>query len=119
MLGERVAQLPPSARADGRGPRDEALALDDVEHGDGRRARRVVAGEREEHEPAAGERRGDVVAGGHRAERHVAAAEALAADDDVGLEREVLVAEVQPGAAEAGHHLVGDEQDVVAPADAR
>ena len=56
---------------------------------------------------------------GDRADRHVAAAEALAADDDVGLEREVLVPQRRPGAAEAGHHLVGDEQDVVAAAHAR
>ena len=39
--------------------------------------------------------------------------EALATHDDVGYEREVLVTEVEAGAAVAGHHFVGDEQDVV------
>ena len=58
-----------------------------------------------------------VVGGRDHADRHVAAAEALAAVDDVGLDREVLVAPAGAGAAEPGHHLVGDEQDVVAPAD--
>ena len=59
----------------------------------------------------------DLVGRRDHAHRHVAAAEALAAVDDVGREREVLVAPRRAGAPEPGHHLVGDQQDVVAPAD--
>ena len=88
-----------------------------VEHGRRAGAHRVAAGEREEHEAAAAQRLDDLVGRGDHADRDVAAAEALAAVDDVGLDRQVLVAPAPAGAPEAGHHLVGDEQDVVATAD--
>ena len=102
-----------------RGALDEVLALEDLEHRGRAGAHRVAAGEREEHEAAAAQRVDDRVGRRHHAHRHVAAAEALAAVDHVGREREVLVAPHQPGAAEPGHHLVGDQQDVVAPAHVR
>ena len=47
------------------------------------------------------------------AERDVAAGDALGELHDVGLDAVVLEAEPAPGAAEAGDHLVGDQQHVV------
>ena len=97
-------------------PLDQLLSLEDVEHGQCSRARGVAAGEGEVHEPAVAEHFGHLFRGGHRADGHVAPTQPLAAHDHIGLEREVLMTPCEAGAAVAGHHLVGDEQDVVLPA---
>ena len=54
---------------------------------------------------------------GHEAERPVAGGRALRRDEDVGAHAPVVEPEPAAGPAEAGHHLVGDEQDPVGPAD--
>ena len=69
----------------------------------------------EEHHAATdrGDRGDHLVGGVNPAEGRVAAGEALAADHDVWHDAPVVHAELSPGPAEAGHHLVGDEQDAV------
>ena len=52
-----------------------------------------------------------------RAERHVAGVDPLRDGDDVGHDVPVLAGEPLAGAAEAGHHLVEDQQDAVAVAE--
>ena len=116
MVGERGAQPIAEHRSHRCSARHQLLAAHDLEHLRARRARRVVAGEREVHEAAALQHIHHLVARGDGTERHVPTAQPLAAHDDVGLEGEVLVAEVATRAAVTGHHLVGDEQHVVLPA---
>src|SRR6266545_5597338 len=58
------------------------------------------------------------LAGGHgQAERPVAGGGALGERKDVGPHAPVVAGEPAPGAAEAGHDLVGDQQHAVAAAD--
>ena len=59
----------------------------------------------------------DLAARDHRAERHVARVDPLRDAEDVGHDVPVLAREPPAGAAEAGHHLVEDQQDPVAVAD--
>ena len=59
----------------------------------------------------------DLAARDHRAERHVARVDPLRDAEDVGHDVPVLAREPLAGAAEAGHHLVEDQQDAVAVAD--
>ena len=59
----------------------------------------------------------DLAAGDHRAERHVARVDPLRDGDDVRDDVPVLAGEPAARAAEAGHHLVEDQQDPVAVAD--
>ena len=59
----------------------------------------------------------DLAARDHRAERDVARVDPLRDGDDVRDDVPVLAREPPPGAAEAGHHLVEDQQDPVAVAD--
>ena len=66
---------------------------------------------------AVGERRGDLLADRHTAERHIARCDALGEGHQVGHHVEVVDGEPLAGPAEAGHHLVGDEHDAVAVAD--
>src|SRR6185436_4704214 len=60
---------------------------------------------------------GDEAAGDDGAQGRVAARQALADDDQVGDDAPVIDGEVPAGAADAGHHLVGDQKDVVPGAD--
>ena len=64
------------------------------------------------------ERRAHPAADDDRAERDVAGADPLRAGDQVGREAVALAAEPAAEPAEAGDHLVGDEQDVALAADA-
>src|SRR6185369_16896237 len=57
------------------------------------------------------------VAHPERAELDVGAREALGHRDEVGLDAPVVDGEPLPGPPEAGHDLVGDEQDAVPVAD--
>ena len=95
--------------------RHEVFLLQDRESRYACRASRRVGRVGEEHHAATdrGDRGDHLVRGVHPAEGRVAAGEALAADHDVGNDAPVVHAELSPGPAEAGHHLVGDEQDVV------
>ena len=61
---------------------------------------------------------GDAVADQHAAERQVAAVDALGEGHEIGLDAVVLRAEPLAEPAEAGDHLVGDQQDAVLVADA-
>ena len=58
-----------------------------------------------------------VPADDHRAERDVTGVDPLRDGDDVGDDVPVLAGEPAAGAAEAGHHLVEDQQDAVPVAD--
>jgi hypothetical protein len=97
---------------------DDALLLEDVDGGRGRRAGERVA---RVGEPAGdrgvGERVGDAPADDHAAERHVARVHALGEADEVGRDVPVLHGEPLAAPTEAGHHLVGDDHDAVAVAD--
>ncbi len=55
----------------------------------------------------------DLVAHDHAGERRIGAGEALGDGDEVGLEAVVVGAEHRAQTSEAGHHLVGDQHDVV------
>ena len=63
------------------------------------------------------ERLGDLRPHAHRAELDVGRGEALGHRDEVGHDAPVVDGEPPAGAAEAGHHLVGDQQDAVPVAD--
>ena len=97
---------------------DDALLLEGLDRRDGRSARERMA---RVGEPAGEELRADELldrgADGHRAERHVARVDALGHRDDVRDDVPVVDREPLAGAAEAGHHLVGDQQDPVPVAD--
>ena len=56
----------------------------------------------------------DLLAGQRRGERQVAAGDALAETEQVGLDALVLDGEHAPGAAEAGRDLIADQQRAVA-----
>ena len=97
---------------------DQALALDHVEVRERRRAGRRVTGVGEAvREIAAGlDRRGDLVAHDGGAERQVTARDALRHRHQIRIEIPETRREPGAEAAEAGDHLVGDEQDLVAAA---
>jgi hypothetical protein len=78
-----------------------------------------VGGEGVEHHVLATlrERRDHLLARIDTADRRVAGSEPLPADEQVGHDAKVVYREAAPGAAESRHHLVGDEQHAVAPAD--
>ncbi len=59
----------------------------------------------------------DLAARDHRGDGHVAAAERLADEHEVGIEAPVLEREPPAGAAESGLDLVDDEQRAVATAE--
>ena len=59
----------------------------------------------------------DVVIGSHSGQRHYAAAQSLAQDEDVGLHGFVLHGEHIAGAGKTGLDFVGHEQDIVLGAD--
>src|SRR5581483_11247758 len=67
--------------------------------------------------PLALEHLDDLVPGDHRPKWGVAAADALRGRDQVRHHTPVVDPEGAPGAAEAGHYLVGNEQHLVAVAD--
>ena len=93
----------------------EALVVDHVEHGERRGLRDRVADEGAAD--AAGDGRvHDLGAAEHARERQ-AVRDRLRDADQVGLDARVLDREEAAGAAEAGLHLVGDEDDAVAVAD--
>ena len=107
-------------RLEVRDVRRDALALPGVQHGHPGRHRHRVAAEREdvlEARPGRLERLADAVADRDRAQRRVAAADALAHREDVGHHAPVVDREVLAGASEPGDHLVHDEQHAVAVAD--
>ena len=91
---------------------DQALGVDDVEHRVRRRARERVAAERRRVRHRAArlhrEARRRLLAARDRADRD-AAAEALRERHHVGRDVVVLVAEPPAGAADAGLHLVEDQ----------
>ena len=94
----------------------QALAQQQVERGDAdRRGERVAA---EGAAVVAGmEDRHDLLAGEEGADRQQAAAERLAEHQAVGADAFVVAGEQRAGAAEAGLHLVADQQDAAPGAD--
>ena len=62
---------------------------------------------------ALSDRISDGPTGEHPAKGRVPAGETFAGDQNVRGEVPVLVAELPAGAAEAGHHLIHDQQDAV------
>jgi hypothetical protein len=60
---------------------------------------------------------GDVLPEDHRRQRDIARVDALGDDEDVRHDVPVLAGEPFAGAAEAGDHLVADEENSVAVAD--
>ena len=94
----------------------QAFLLDDLQGGDGdlggdgvaAEGGTVLAGLDVEH---------DVVVGQHGADRHHAATEGLAQNDDVGTHTLVVAGQHLAGAGNAALHLVGHEQNVVFLAD--
>ena len=93
---------------------DDSLLLERLDRGDGRGTGERVAGVGEPagEEPAA-HLLPDRLRDDHRAERHVAGVDPLRDGEDVRHDVPVLAREPLAGAAEAGHHLVADEQDPV------
>ena len=108
-------------RADARGVLDQAVALDDAQRRQAGRHRQAIAPVRRLVHVAALERADrpvvDLATGDHGGHGHVAAAQRLADEDDVGLEAPVLQREPPAGAPEPGLDLVEDEQGAVAPAE--
>ena len=89
--------------------------------GDGRHRGRAGQGVSGVGEPAGvgavGEGVVDRVTDRHAPEGHVARGDALGEGQQIRHNIEIVDTEPLPGAAEAGHHLVGDEDDAVAVAD--
>src|SRR5262245_40551726 len=114
MLVLQPAQVLAEDRAHLRGVLDDALLLERLDRGDRGRARERMAG--------VGEAAGEVLvarpvrdrlADDHRAEWDVARVDPLRDAEDVGDDVPVLDAEPLARPAEAGHHLVGDQEDSV------
>ena len=100
--------------ADPGGVGDHALVLHRVDRRDRGRARERMPGVRQTSGIGhLGEGVVDGIVHDDAAERDVPGVDALGEGDDVGDDVEVLEGEPPAGAAEAGHHLVGDEDDVV------
>ena len=93
---------------------DDALLLEGLDRGDAGRARERMAAVRQaaREVPRARPLR-DRLAHDHRAERDVARVDALGDRQDVRHDVPVVDREPLAGAAEAGHHLVADQQDPV------
>src|SRR5581483_360349 len=106
-----LGHAPADPLADVRGPRDETLLLDHVEHRQGGRLGHGVADERPAH---GGVGRGvhDLGAAEYARERQ-AGGDRLRDRDQVRLHAVVLDREQLPRAAEARLHLVDDEHDPV------
>ncbi len=117
QLEQAVAQ----EGADPRGALDEPVALDDPHRREAGRHRQAVAPVGRLVHVAALERADgalvDVARRDHRGDGHVAAAERLADEHEVGFERPVLEREPLARAPEPGLDLVGDEQRAVAAAE--
>ena len=79
--------------------------------------RRMRVGEPVDEPAGSGDRVVERARGGREPERPVAGRGALRGDDDVRPDAPVVEAEPGPGPPEAGHHLVGDQEHAVAPAD--
>ena len=93
---------------------DDALLLEDVDAGHGRRARqRVSAVGEATGELTLAERVGDALADDHATERQIARVHALGEADEVGGDVPVLDGEPLAATTESRHHLVGDEHDAV------
>ena len=93
---------------------DDPVVLHGADRGDRGRAGQRVAGVGEPAGVGAvGEGRGDRLAHRDPAERDVAGVDALGEGQQVGHDPVELAGEPAAGAAEAGHHLVGDQQDAV------
>ena len=117
-IGEAFLDRLHEPRTVGAHPLDEAVALDDALDGETGRAGERVAGERVSRLRAADrvEHGRDSVVIERRAERHVAAAEALRDRHHVGDDTVVLERSPCAAATGAAHHLVGDHQHAVAVA---
>jgi len=113
-LGDRP-QVGEQLRAARRRALDEALLAVGRDRRDaGGAGERVAAVRRAGPEHVVVEVLRDLRAHRHAAERHVAGVHALGEGEDVGHDAgPVLDAEPLPGAAEAGHDLVDDEEDAV------
>src|SRR5207302_10545043 len=97
------------------GARQQILFFEQVEHRQSCGARKWVAGE------CAAEAAGawcihDLGAAGHSSQWE-AAAQGFRCHDEIGLDAVTLAGEHRAGAAEAGLHLVGDEEDSVVVAE--
>ena len=93
---------------------DDPLLLEGLDRGYGGSASERMAGVGEPAgEEAVAQRLGDRLGDDHRPERHVAGVDALRDGEDVRDDVPVVAGEPLAGAAEAGHHLVQDQQDSV------
>ena len=94
---------------------DDALLLEDVDAGDGRRAGQRVARSRSARPGTAASAKVSAIAPAddHAAERDVAGVDALGEADQVGRDAPAVDGEPLAAAAEPGHHLVGDHHDAV------
>ena len=117
FVGERLSKCCSQLRAARcRGLNESFVAKDGEHRARHRRAWNGVAVGEAVHEPRGDERIGNVLRGGHKAERPVAARRPLRRDEQVGGHVPVVHAEPGAGATESGHHLVGDEEHLVASA---
>jgi hypothetical protein len=121
VRGERRGDRVPACRLEAVGG-DHAVVAEDVEHGERGAARERVARVGVRVQEAARdivvvERAVDRVGGQHAGERQEAAGDPLRQQHQVGHDARLLAREHRPGAAEAGHDLVGDQVDVVARAE--
>src|SRR3954471_5113470 len=118
MAPVEVLVVTPHDLAHARGPLEEPVLL---VHADRREGGGEADGVRAVRQPAVEhllfERFRDVMPHPDGAERQVARREPLGHRDEVGNRVPVVDGEPLPGAAEAGHHLVGHHQDPVAVAD--
>ncbi len=119
VAGETLVEQGPEPFALDPRRLDERLRLDDAEHfARDRGGNDVVAVGEAMDEGAGSEDRLDDGSGrGSEAERPVARRGAFRRDEDVGSDAPVVDSEPAAGAAETGHHLVGDKQYAVSPAD--
>ena len=126
VVGELVGECPAQALDLGRQGLENPVALEQIERGEGRRAAERVAGEGVTVKegpavagPGAEELIVDPLGGQGRGERRVAAGQSLGQAQEIGRDVLLGAGEQRTGAAEAGRHLVGDEQDVVLAAEGR
>ncbi len=116
-IGESIAQRRAQAGALQAGACEQSLVFQDAEIGQRRGRRRRPSAERRAVSERlfvaiAQERVRDAARDDHRAERFVAAGQALRADEDVGANAVAFAAEPRAEPAEAADHLVQDQQGV-------
>ena len=113
-LGQCAQPWPEHGFADLRGVLHDAVLVHSGDRGQRRGTRQRVAGVGQStRKDSVVERCCDLIGDDHAAQRHVSGVRALGKNDQVGIDAPVVEGEPRAGAAEPGHHLIGDVDDAV------